>query len=55
VDGLLTGTHDVTESHYRLLGAFLPEPCLLKMSRFLEAHGYLTHEFGDLCLILPAD
>jgi S-adenosylmethionine:tRNA ribosyltransferase-isomerase len=55
VDALLTGTHDVSESHYRLLRAFLPEPCLLKMSRFLEAQGYLTHEFGDLCLILPGE
>jgi S-adenosylmethionine:tRNA ribosyltransferase-isomerase len=53
VDGLLTGTHDVTESHYRLLRAFLPETCLLKISQHLEERGYLTHEFGDLCLILP--
>jgi S-adenosylmethionine:tRNA ribosyltransferase-isomerase len=52
VDGLLTGTHDATESHYRLLRAFLPETCLVKISRHLEERGYLTHEFGDLCLIL---
>jgi S-adenosylmethionine:tRNA ribosyltransferase-isomerase len=52
VDGLLTGTHDVSESHYQLLGAFLPEPVLLTISQHLEEQDYLTHEFGDSCLIL---
>ncbi|MGH9838716.1 MAG: S-adenosylmethionine:tRNA ribosyltransferase-isomerase [Blastocatellia bacterium] len=52
VDGLLTGTHDVSESHYQLLRAFLPETILAKVSRHLEERNYLTHEFGDLCLIL---
>lgn len=52
VDGLLTGTHDVSESHYQLLRAFLPEDTLAAVSRHLEAQGYLTHEFGDLCLVL---
>jgi len=52
VDGLLTGTHDATESHYQLLRAFLPEEELKKISRHLEEHNYLTHEFGDACLIL---
>jgi len=53
VDGLLTGTHDVSESHYQLLQAFLPESTLVKVSQHLEEQDYLTHEFGDLCLILP--
>jgi S-adenosylmethionine:tRNA ribosyltransferase-isomerase len=52
VDGLLTGTHDATESHYQLLRAFLPEEDLKEISRHLEEHNYLTHEFGDACLIL---
>src|SRR5262249_34173365 len=51
-DGLLTGTHDVSESHYQLLLAFLPENTLARVSRRLEERNYLTHEFGDLCLIL---
>jgi S-adenosylmethionine:tRNA ribosyltransferase-isomerase len=52
VDGLLTGTHDVSESHYQLLRAFLPEDVLTRVSQHLEAKDYLTHEFGDLCLVL---
>jgi S-adenosylmethionine:tRNA ribosyltransferase-isomerase len=52
VDGLLTGAHDVSESHYQLLKAFLPENVLARVSQHLERQNYLTHEFGDLCLIL---
>lgn len=52
VDSLLTGTHDVSESHYQLLRAFLPEHVLNRVSLHLEELNYLTHEFGDLCLIL---
>ena len=52
VDGLLTGTHDVSESHYQLLRAFLPENILRNVSQHLETQNYLTHEFGDLCLLL---
>lgn len=54
VQGILTGTHDASESHYQLLGAFLPEAELLQVSQHLEARDYLTHEFGDLCLIFAA-
>ena len=52
VDGLLTGTHDVSESHYQLLQAFLPERLLTEISQHLDEQHYLTHEFGDACLIL---
>lgn len=52
VDGLLTGTHDVSESHYQLLSAFLSQAKLAQMSLHLEQQEYLTHEFGDACLIL---
>ncbi|MGA9770745.1 MAG: S-adenosylmethionine:tRNA ribosyltransferase-isomerase [Blastocatellia bacterium] len=54
VDGLLTGTHEMSESHYQLLGAFLPEPVLLRISQHLEEQNYLTHEFGDSCLIIAS-
>jgi S-adenosylmethionine:tRNA ribosyltransferase-isomerase len=52
VDGLLTGTHDVSESHYQLLRAFLSDAHLQRLSDHLDAHHYLTHEFGDSCLLL---
>jgi S-adenosylmethionine:tRNA ribosyltransferase-isomerase len=51
VDGLLTGTHDVSESHYKLLQAFVPAALLTRISSHLEEQNYLTHEFGDLCLL----
>ncbi|MCI0490648.1 MAG: S-adenosylmethionine:tRNA ribosyltransferase-isomerase [Blastocatellia bacterium] len=52
VDGLLTGTHEMSESHYQLLGAFLPESLLLRISNHLAEEDYLTHEFGDSCLLM---
>ena len=55
VDGLLTGTHDVSESHYQLLRAFLPERVLNNVNQALEDGNYLTHEFGDLCLVFGFD
>ncbi len=55
VDGLLTGTHDVSESHYQLLGAFLPESTLIRISHHLNEQNYLTHEFGDSCLIIAGN
>ena len=55
VDGLLTGTHDVSESHYQLLGAFLPESVLTRIGHHLDEQNYLTHEFGDSCLIIAGN
>jgi S-adenosylmethionine:tRNA ribosyltransferase-isomerase len=55
VDGLLTGAHDVSESHYQLLLAFLPENILAEVSRHFERQDYLMHEFGDMCLIIADD
>jgi S-adenosylmethionine:tRNA ribosyltransferase-isomerase len=52
VDGLFTGMHEPTESHFRLLGAFAPERVLERAHAHAEAAGYLTHEFGDSMLIL---
>jgi S-adenosylmethionine:tRNA ribosyltransferase-isomerase len=47
VDAVVSGAHEVGESHYALLGAFADPPVLDTMSRALDAHGYRTHEFGD--------
>ena len=54
VDGVLTGIHAPGESHYRLLGAFAPERALAGAARHADAGGYLPHELGDLCLIVPS-
>jgi S-adenosylmethionine:tRNA ribosyltransferase-isomerase len=52
VDGLLSGMHERTESHYRLLGAFAPAATLQAALEHAIASGYRTHEFGDTCLVL---
>jgi S-adenosylmethionine:tRNA ribosyltransferase-isomerase len=53
VTGLLTGMHDPSASHYSLLAAFAPRALLDAARAEAEAYGYLEHEFGDVCLILP--
>jgi S-adenosylmethionine:tRNA ribosyltransferase-isomerase len=53
VDGLLTGVHPPGESHFELLQAFAPEALLRRALAHAEEAGYLAHEFGDSCLILP--
>ena len=53
VDAVLTGLHQPGESHFELLTAFAPEPLLRRALAHAEAEGYLGHEFGDSCLILP--
>lgn len=53
VDGLLTGMHDPSESHFHLLRAFASEPVLLAAWRHASAAGYLQHEFGDATLLAP--
>jgi S-adenosylmethionine:tRNA ribosyltransferase-isomerase len=52
VEGLLTGMHEPTTSHYTLLQAFAPLPLLQEAASLAEGLGYLGHEFGDACLIL---
>jgi S-adenosylmethionine:tRNA ribosyltransferase-isomerase len=52
VDGILTGMHKPAESHFKLLRAFASELQLTRINHEAETHGYLTHEFGDSCLIL---
>jgi len=53
VDGLITGWHETGASHLALLEA-VAGPALVEASyREAEAAGYLWHEFGDSCLLLP--
>jgi S-adenosylmethionine:tRNA ribosyltransferase-isomerase len=52
VDGLLTGMHAPTASHYQLLQAFASLPVLQAAYETAAAAGFHGHEFGDACLIL---
>jgi S-adenosylmethionine:tRNA ribosyltransferase-isomerase len=54
VDGLLTGLHEIGSSHRELMQAFAPEPLLARAWSHAEEQGYLDHEFGDVCIVLPA-
>lgn len=51
VDAVVSGAHEIGESHYQLLGAFAQAEVLERMSRALEGHHYRTHEFGDSVLV----
>jgi S-adenosylmethionine:tRNA ribosyltransferase-isomerase len=53
VDGLLTGLHEAGTSHFSLLEAFAPRDLLLRATDHAGRSGYLQHEFGDSCLLLP--
>jgi S-adenosylmethionine:tRNA ribosyltransferase-isomerase len=52
VNGLLTGVHEPSASHFTLLQAFAPLPLIQEATRMAEELGYLGHEFGDSCLVL---
>ncbi len=52
IDGLLTGMHDPSESHFHLLRAFAGEAVLLRAWRHANAGAYLQHEFGDATLLV---
>ncbi|HTV17223.1 MAG TPA: S-adenosylmethionine:tRNA ribosyltransferase-isomerase [Polyangiaceae bacterium] len=52
VDGLLSGMHDPTVSHYALLQAFASRAHLDAAHSAAVKAGYLEHEFGDVCLLL---
>ena len=54
VSGLLTGMHEPRTSHFALLSAFAPSALLERALESAARAGYLQHEFGDSCLILPA-
>jgi S-adenosylmethionine:tRNA ribosyltransferase-isomerase len=52
VNGLLTGLHEPSSSHFALLEAFAERPLLVRAFEHAATAGYLAHEFGDSCLIL---
>jgi S-adenosylmethionine:tRNA ribosyltransferase-isomerase len=54
VTGLITGWHDEEASHLALLEAVAGATLVRAAYQQAEAAGYLWHEFGDSCLLLPA-
>ena len=54
VNGLITGWHDPEASHLALLEAVAGTALVKRGLRARRrTHGYLWHEFGDSCLLLP--
>lgn len=53
VNGLVTGWHDQEASHLALLEAVAGPKLVHAAYREAEQAGYLLHEFGDSCLLLP--
>jgi S-adenosylmethionine:tRNA ribosyltransferase-isomerase len=49
--GVLSGIHEPSESHHRLLEAFAPRPVLERAIDHARARGLMNHEFGDGMLI----
>ena len=53
VDGLITGWHEPEASHLLLLEAVAGTDLVGRAYAAALAAGYLWHEFGDSCLLLP--
>ncbi len=53
VSGLITGWHETGASHLALLEAVAGRALVEASYREAESAGYLWHEFGDSCLLLP--
>jgi S-adenosylmethionine:tRNA ribosyltransferase-isomerase len=53
VNGLISGWHEAGASHLALLEAVAGPALVAAAYREAEAAGYLWHEFGDSCLLLP--
>ena len=53
VDGLVTGWHEPRASHLDLVEAIAGPELTATMYGHAVDEGYLWHEFGDSCLILP--
>lgn len=53
VDGLVTGWHDPAASHLLLVEAVAGPGLTQAAYRAASEAGYLWHEFGDSCLLLP--
>jgi S-adenosylmethionine:tRNA ribosyltransferase-isomerase len=54
VNGILTGFHEPSGTHFSLLQAFTSRELLDAAYAHAEEEGYLNHEFGDSSLILAA-
>ncbi len=54
VDGLVTGWHEPEASHLLLLEAVAGARLVTRAYTAALEHGYRWHEFGDSCLLLPA-
>lgn len=52
-DGVLSGAHAATESHFQLLAAFAGRALLAAAAEHADRAGFLTHELGDSMLVLP--
>jgi S-adenosylmethionine:tRNA ribosyltransferase-isomerase len=52
VDGILTGMHERSETHFGLLRAFASAEVLERALCHADRAGYLSHEFGDSMLLL---
>lgn len=52
-DGLVTGWHDPEASHLMLVEAVAGAGLTRRAYTAASASGYLWHEFGDSCLLLP--
>ncbi len=53
VNGLITGWHDPEASHLALLQAVAGRDLVAAAYEVAEQSGYLWHEFGDSCILLP--
>jgi S-adenosylmethionine:tRNA ribosyltransferase-isomerase len=53
VTGLVTGWHEPGASHVHLLESIAGVDLVARAYEHAEAEGYLWHEFGDSCLLLP--
>ena len=54
VDAVLSGLHAPGTSHFALLEAFAERSLLFGAVEHAARAGYLEHEFGDSCLVLPS-
>jgi len=52
VDGILSGLHNPSDSHFRLLEAFAPRPLLVEAWRRARDAGLRSHELGDSLLVV---
>jgi S-adenosylmethionine:tRNA ribosyltransferase-isomerase len=54
VEGIVTGWHEPAASHLLLLEAVAKRRLVARAYAAALEHRYRWHEFGDSCLLLPA-